>query len=810
MLTTLSVPRFSHGLLGSITDRRDYYHQARVTRQRSQSNLSREAVGDDLAGIAAGIKRKKAGGGVPGPQMLYAGFSSLFQGDHLGVEFALQSHEQLLAGENLLDEKNRLRGHHLPPWGPNYEALIIDDYFAIGAHPISQSNVNSFAALALAQARTAYDKYKLEGSVEKDVEAADVFKAAGAEVVSRTEDVRRGCVCVGAPVRKRLALSALSLRAATLPGITAGLASRLSGNWVSALLFRRCLSSIVDDFFAIGSAGEKVLENTILPLGRAAAEELQLLAITSPWMVSNVAAGFSKTIYASDASLASGAYVSCDVGMQMSKTLWLSSDRKGYYTRLDGPAKSMLAAVGEEPADDVYEELEELPQVESPFRPPLFYFDFVEICGGSGVLSQQAADLGLVVAPVLDLSESEHYNLCDVDFLSWIFHMFTSRRFRSTLLAPPCTTFSAAAWPDLRSYQNPLGYCRTHARTLLGNVLAFRSFAIMFVCALVQAPAGLEQPRLSKMAWLTCWRFLLMKGFEESVVASCQFGSPHKKEFRILSHLLSHAHLEVKCPGGHQHVPIQGKFTKPSAIYVPGVARHIAFERGASTSRSWIRLGTRATLGLSLWSSTTSCARQIGCRGGSFIGGGKATSMFWSSPRPFPCLKIIAELSLTPDLLDALILGYLLARSPKAEALRLCCSLSANVLVPFKSLVEPIRVGSLVLQGLTLPMILPAQGQYDHLSATPFWTWFFSIYGSSLGFGCGGLMLIGSDFCFCLLSSSHLMDFPWILLYPIHHTLCFGFSLDLSLLRLLCSSAHHALPRLLLASLEGVMEKVDL
>lgn len=123
MLTTLSVPRFSHGLLGSITDRRDYYHQARVTRQRSQSNLlvfpfsreelkgtralelfeeeaknprslSREAVGDDLAGIAAGITRKKAGGGVPGPQMLYAGFSSLFQGDHLGVEFALQSHER--------------------------------------------------------------------------------------------------------------------------------------------------------------------------------------------------------------------------------------------------------------------------------------------------------------------------------------------------------------------------------------------------------------------------------------------------------------------------------------------------------------------------------------------------------------------------------------------------------------------------------------------------------------------------------------------------------------------------------------------
>ena len=628
LLTTLSVPRLSHGLLGSVTDRRDYYHQAKVSAQRSQSNLlvfpfsrdelrgtsalelfekeeqnprstSREAAGDDLAGIAAGTKKEKIRRNAPGPQYLYAGFASLFQGDHLGVEFALQSHEQLLVSEDLLEEKNRLRGHHLPPWGPNYEALIIDDYFAVGAHPISEGNVNSFAADALARARAAYNKYQLEGSVEKDVEAADVFKAAGAEIISRPEDVRRGCVCVGAPIRKRLALSALILRAARLSGTTSGLASRLSGNWVSALLFRRCLSSIVDEFFAVGAAGEKAVENTIVPLSRSIAEELQLLAISSPWMVSNVAAGFSKTIYASDASLASGAYVSCEVGEEVAKTLWLSSDRKGFYTRLDGAARSMLASVGEEPADDVYEEIEDSPRTESPFKPPLFYFDFVEICGGSGVLSHQASQLGLVVAPVLDLSESQHYDLCDVDFLSWIFHIFTSRRFRSTLLAPPCTTFSAAAWPDLRSYQNPLGYCRTHARTLLGNTLAFRSLAIMFVCALVQAPAGLEQPRLSKMAWLTCWRFLLMKGFAESVVASCQFGSPHKKEFRILSHLLSHEHLEVKCPGGHQHLPIQGKYTKPSAIYVPGVARHIAFEFKRSLDKQKLdQLGDRGHVGL--------------------------------------------------------------------------------------------------------------------------------------------------------------------------------------------------------------------
>ena len=38
LLTNLFVRRFSHGLRGSITDRRDFYHQAEVSLSRSKSN----------------------------------------------------------------------------------------------------------------------------------------------------------------------------------------------------------------------------------------------------------------------------------------------------------------------------------------------------------------------------------------------------------------------------------------------------------------------------------------------------------------------------------------------------------------------------------------------------------------------------------------------------------------------------------------------------------------------------------------------------------------------------------------------------
>ena len=139
---------------------------------------------------------------------LFSAFGSLFQGDHLGVEFVLQSHEQLLVQEGLLEGENRVRGHQLLPWGPNYEGLIIDEYFAIGSHPLRLDSSESFPFLALARARAAYDKHHLDGPIEKDTEAAN----------------------------EQLAYL--------------DLASRLSGNWVSTLLFRR-LSSLVDGFFAL-------------------------------------------------------------------------------------------------------------------------------------------------------------------------------------------------------------------------------------------------------------------------------------------------------------------------------------------------------------------------------------------------------------------------------------------------------------------------------------------------------------------------------------------------------------------------------
>ena len=89
-------------------------------------------------------------------------------------------------------------------------------------------------------------------------------------------------------------------------------------------------------------------------------------------------------------------------------------------------------------------------------------------------------------------------------------------------------------------------------------------------------PCMLEQPRLSKMAWLSAWAWLKKLGCEEAVVAACGFGSPHRKEFRLLCGGLDTTAIDRRCTKDHCHIPIAGKYTAPSAIYTPQMAMHLA------------------------------------------------------------------------------------------------------------------------------------------------------------------------------------------------------------------------------------------
>ena len=103
-------------------------------------------------------------------------------------------------------------------------------------------------------------------------------------------------------------------------------------------------------------------------------------------------------------------------------------------------------------------------------------------------MTSHVAQFGFICGRVIDLSFSPHYNLVHPRAVEWIMYLLHSRKLRCLMLAPPCTTFSAAAQPSVQSYDKPEGFCRTNEKTRLGNRLAFMSLAI-FLVAIVGEPA---------------------------------------------------------------------------------------------------------------------------------------------------------------------------------------------------------------------------------------------------------------------------------------------------------------------------------
>lgn len=377
-LCSMYVPRWTHGLRCSMTDRRDFYHQASVSSSRARSNITpfsfdahvfagsraleisedelrqlkvggREVHGDSLRSSTQNDLKlenaeRPATAGVE--QQLYPAFGALYQGDHLGVEFALRAHEVLLEREGLLLGSRRLRNKFPLPVGDVWEALIIDDYFCISSQPLGFEAGDSEAYSCLQQARAAYEKQKLLGPPERDLVAVELFKAAGAEIDSSACATRLGVVPAAAPLSKRIGLAAISLRVAKLPAISSSLASRLSGSWVSVLLFRRCISCLADRLFSIGAGLMEEDDGMIHAVPRSTAEDLVELAVMSPLMFSDLTAPFLDKVYATDASVEKGAVVSTKLDRSKVGALWRGCDKRGCYTRLDNPFFAALRHLG--------------------------------------------------------------------------------------------------------------------------------------------------------------------------------------------------------------------------------------------------------------------------------------------------------------------------------------------------------------------------------------------------------------------------------------------------------------------------------
>ena len=586
--------RYLDTLTVSITDRRDFYHQFHVTSERA----SRNAVypwfpASDFSGTKAFevfrssfcTRRRKQkreeegdyllGRGRPRPLLVpedgevIACFKALFQGDHLGVEVACDSHSSLLESHGLLDGRGRLRSDMAIEDDGLVQGLVIDDFFVVAKDPIDfiEGGGVSPSVNCLRTAKEIYSKENIMGSDDKDVIGQQKAKVCGAELDSSLDLVRKGVVGLGAPLEKRLALAMLSAASARVPYTTDAVHSSLIGSWISVMLLRRpCMSIFNEVFRVIPPAALDTSRPKMWRLSRKAADELLVAAALAPIMVSNLAVPFKEEIFATDASGVKGGIVSSEVPIGLAKILWRTAEKKAKNIPMSSSASAVL-----QQHDEMYEQEEEPfgfsdggfgcfdKKDEGVQRPIGLRFQFVEVCGGSGVVTQQLSLLGVTCGPILDLSHSRQYDLTFPRVLMWVLFMLEEDRLDSFLVAPPCTSFSPAAYPPVRSYANPRGFKPWLPKVWLGNRLAFGSI-VLLRGALRYKKFGLgEQPRRSKMRWLSEWRAMLRAGASEAVVASCSFGSIHQKEFAFVGANMMMRRLERKCTRDHSHCANSGE-----------------------------------------------------------------------------------------------------------------------------------------------------------------------------------------------------------------------------------------------------------
>ena len=420
--------RYVEVLVGAVTDRKDFYHQMRVSWERSTTNFllpgfpagdfrdfeayeelvkdfgkrkrgGRETVGDYLG--ERGLLPEARGGLLVEDQSLVVPcFASMFQGDHLGVELASEAHAGMLASGGLLQEASRLRADRALVDDSVVQGLYIDDFFVVSREEKKswlESGGASGASKVFHRAKDIYAQQGVIGSDDKDVLNQLCFRVVGSEIDSRMELVQQGLVSCGLPAEKRLALAWVASIAAVLPYTTDAVHSSLVGSLVSMLMFRRPAMSCLQEVFKVIPPDElDTLVPVLRPLPRRAAQELSLVAALAPILASNLAAPAPNVVYATDASMAMGGIVSKPITPSVSLFLWRDSDKRGANLPLQPRSTAFLQKydpmhedVGGNPDDAG--EVGDGPGVDRPIG---LMFDFVEICGGSGVVTAELCRLG--------------------------------------------------------------------------------------------------------------------------------------------------------------------------------------------------------------------------------------------------------------------------------------------------------------------------------------------------------------------------------------------------------------------------------
>ena len=405
------------------------------------------------------------------------------------------------------------------------------------ALPLAESPDIEFIAKAEAQ----YAKVNLPGSPGKDFAGKQVGVIAGGEFLGSEG-------FLGAERSRRFVLSLISAFSARMPAIVPYFAAALTGSWIHTMLFRRPLLVILNKIFDVGGTERSQLR----PLPRDAASELLLSAALAPLATSDLRAPILPHVYTTDASEESGGVVRTEevLPTQVSQAIYCHRERKGGYAKLDNRWRAHLQRIRLFD-DDV---LSSLCSPNASLRLPAMRWDFLELGGPTGILSEKMGLAGAVVGPVLYISKSPHFDTSNLRFLEWIFWLIDELRVESM-------TINANLFGFWRREGD--AYSR-HLSLLLTIMACLRRRGRKGVLAM-PFPSGAAKHHTSLLE-------LLRSRFDVWTTTACAFGAPQHGQILLCTVGFDFSDWTALCSGHHAHLKLDGEYAALPGAYWPEMA----------------------------------------------------------------------------------------------------------------------------------------------------------------------------------------------------------------------------------------------
>lgn len=506
-------------------------------------------------------------------------------GDHAAVDIAQESHVNVIRSFGGLDEKETLNYTYPLPLTQTgfYEGIMIDDHLGIQLlkkqgtlkKTLEQSGRDQEA---FAAAEKAYETVGLQTHPSKRKRRVLDVKVWGAEL-----EGGRGIV---GPSRSRLLRLARLTSEVAKPGpVDEKIVEAITGLWAYCAQFRRPLFSFMHSIYR----QKAPVGQPNFRLSREARDELISLACLAPLCLNDLTVLPDEWIYCVDASPSGAGCCRAFVGKNVCRELWRRSDKQGYRIPLMSRLGASLKGAGWN-EEDVFDFLEredldehqhedaELGGLEASgdgdkarenFSPlyslPDVPFDFLEMYAGCARMSESWQKEGFRVMPPLELKEG--WDLLDGSLFWGLLRLIQRKQIRFLWFAPPCTTFSLARTPKLRSLKEPWGFWLLDRSTLVGNLHACQALLLAMVQLLNHQWFGGEQPAFGFMRALDLWWFLVFLGADEILFDWCRYNQPFRKTTRIVTNCKALRELAAFCNHPQRHEPLKGAATTRAGAY---------------------------------------------------------------------------------------------------------------------------------------------------------------------------------------------------------------------------------------------------